>query len=138
MQDEATNRVIGDSSYNELVSRLIATTGSDAPPPAGGPPLRGASFAGLAATAQAPFPTASSATAPAKAGISGADGTLAEHSSGGVAMRIPSDDAEVHIPVIPTTDPGSRGLTRPVRTVFQPTGRHLIRVDPELRSAALF
>lgn len=99
MQDEATTRVIGDSSYNELVSRLIAATGGDAPPPAGGPPLRGASFASSAA--RAPSPTALSATAPAKAGVSGADGALAEHSSGGVVMRIPSDDAEVHIrPVI--------------------------------------
>lgn len=108
LQDEAATKVIGDSSYNELVSRLIADSGSDAPPapmsPAGAAvgalPAEGA--ASSSAAAAAPPAAAAGSGAVGEQGVliqqqSSAEAALAvDRGAGGAATRGPPlQEAEV-------------------------------------------
>ena len=61
LQDEATAKAIGDSSYNELMSRLIAALGSDAPPATRPLPREVSSAGTYAAAAGPPSPPAAAA-----------------------------------------------------------------------------
>lgn len=107
LQDEAATKVIGDSSYNELVSRLIADSGSDAPP---APMSPAATVDELPADRTAPSSAAAAAppAAGAGSGVAGDQGDArhqagsaeaalaADHSAGGIAARGPPlEEAEV-------------------------------------------